>query len=307
MGQAACFTPKPWTYVVAPTNRRPFGFDWEDWGRLDALEVLDDAQRQFKVDPLRLWLTGHSMGGHGTWHLGVTFPDKFAAIGPSAGWISMVSYAGAERPANPDPLMELFLRAASAGDTLALVKNLSSIGVYILHGDQDDNVPVEEARTMRTMLAGFHPDWTYYERPGAGHWWGNPCVDWPEMFDFFSRRSRPQRSEVRHVEFATASPGVSADCHWATIEQQQKAFKLSSVHLTHDPEKRRFAGKTDNVACLALDVGHLKPGARSKSNWMARSSAPCPGRRTLQNSGYFTQGTNGNPAPNCRRPKSPRR
>jgi pimeloyl-ACP methyl ester carboxylesterase len=261
LGQAACFTPKSWTHVVAATNRRPYGFDWEDWGRLDALEVLDEACRTLKVDPRRIWLTGHSMGGHGTWHLGVTYPDKFAAIGPSAGWISMTSYAGVPRSEHPDAMADLFQRAASADDTLALVKNLSSLGVYILHGDQDDNVPVDQAREMRKVLGGFHADWAYHERLGAGHWWGNLCVDWPEMFEFFSQRSLPEREKVEHVVFATASPGVSAQCEWATIEEQQRAFKLSSIELTHDPKKRSFAGKTENVACLALDVRHLKPGA----------------------------------------------
>jgi pimeloyl-ACP methyl ester carboxylesterase len=260
LGQAACFRPKPWTHVVAATNRRQFGFDWEDWGRLDALEVLDEAGRTLKIDPLRVWLTGHSMGGHGTWHLGVSYPDKFAGIGPSAGWISMMSYAGASRPEQTDALGQLFTRAASPSDTLALVKNLGSLGVYILHGDQDDNVPVEQAREMRKVLGGFHADWAYHERIGAGHWWGNLCVDWPQMFEFFSERSRPREGDVKEVDFVTASPSVSPSCHWATIEQQQKAFQHSSIHLTHDAGKRRFAGTTDNVACLALDVSHLKPG-----------------------------------------------
>ncbi|HEV8000823.1 MAG TPA: prolyl oligopeptidase family serine peptidase, partial [Planctomycetaceae bacterium] len=260
-GQAACFTPKSWTHVVAATNRRPYGFDWEDWGRLDALEVLDEATHQLKVDPHRRWLTGHSMGGHGTWHLGVTFPDKFAAIGPSAGWISMMSYAGVARADHPDPLADLFQRAASAGDTMALVKNLSPLGVYVLHGDQDDNVPVEQAREMRQVLAGFHGDWAYHERLGAGHWWGNPCVDWPEMFEFFSQRTLPEKGEVKHVRFVTASPAVSAECEWAIIQQQQKAFKPSSIDLTHDREKRTFVGKTENVGGLGLDVHHLKPDA----------------------------------------------
>jgi pimeloyl-ACP methyl ester carboxylesterase len=260
LGQAACFTPKSWTHVVAATNRRPYGFDWEDWGRLDALEVLEDASKALQVDPQRVWLTGHSMGGHGTWHLGVTYPDKFAAIGPSAGWISMMSYAGVERAEHPDQIADLFQRAASAGDTLALVKNLSSLGVYVLHGNEDDNVPVEQAREMRKVLGGFHSDWAYHEQPGAGHWWGNPCVDWPEMFEFFAGRSRPNPKDVRHVEFATASPGISAQCQWAAIAAQQKAFKRSSIQMTHDPKKRTFEGKTENVALLGLDVGHLSAG-----------------------------------------------
>ncbi|HDQ98831.1 MAG TPA: hypothetical protein ENN51_00890, partial [candidate division WOR-3 bacterium] len=40
-GQASSYRPKDWAFVVAPTNRRPYGFDWQDWGRLDAVEVLD--------------------------------------------------------------------------------------------------------------------------------------------------------------------------------------------------------------------------------------------------------------------------
>jgi pimeloyl-ACP methyl ester carboxylesterase len=278
LGQAACFTPKPWTHVVAATNRRQYGFDWEDWGRLDALEVLDEAMHALKPDPLRVWLTGHSMGGHGTWHLGVTYPDKFAGIGPSAGWISMMSYAGASRPEHADAMANLFARAASPSDTLALVKNLAALGVYILHGDQDDNVPVEQAREMRKVLGGFHTDWAYHERTGAGHWWGNLCVDWPQMFEFFSERSLPREGDVKQIDFTTASPEVSAQCHWAVIEQQQKAFKPSSIQMTHEPDKRAFAGKTENVACLAINVRHLKPGTpvRVKLDGQKLGDAPWP-------------------------------
>jgi pimeloyl-ACP methyl ester carboxylesterase len=305
-GQAACFTPKLWTHVVAATNRRPYGFDWEDWGRLDALEVLDEACRTLKVDRHRIWLTGHSMGGHGTWHLGVTYPDKFAAIGPSAGWISMMSYAGVPRSEHPDAMADLFQRAASAGDTLALVKNLSALGVYVLHGDQDDNVPVDQAREMRKLLGSFHADWAYHERVGAGHWWGNLCVDWPEMFEFFSKRSLPERGKVEHVAFATASPGVSAQCEWATIEAQQKAFKLSSIDLTHDPKKRSFAGKTENVARLALDVRHLKPGASLQIELDGRQLKDVPWPRDVATIWFERFGDKwrpaGKPAPGTKTP-----
>jgi len=260
IGQAACYAPKTWVNVVAPTNRRPYGFDWEDWGRLDALEVLELAQKSLGTDPQRTYLTGHSMGGHGTWHIGVTYPDRFAAIGPSAGWVSMWSYAGMRRPEQPDALQEILLRAAQASDTLALVHNLDQEGVFILHGDKDTNVPVQQARTMRQELGSFHPDLVYYEQPGAEHWWGNPCVDWPPMIDFFSRHTIPTLDKVTRVDFQTASPGVSARCRWATIESQLHPFRLSSIHLSHDPGKRSFAGKTDNVARLALDIAHLVPG-----------------------------------------------
>lgn len=259
-GQAAAYAPKPGLHIVAPTNRRPYGFDWEDWGRLDALEVLAKAQRDLGTDPKRTYLTGHSMGGHGTWHLGVTFPDKWAAIAPSAGWVSMWSYAGLRKDAAAPPERALLQRASGPSDTLALVRNLAPAGVYVLHGDADDNVRVDQARTMRKELAEFHGDFVYREQPGAGHWWGNACVDWPPLFEFLARHELPDRAAVRRVLFHTANPRVSADCHWLRIEAQTKPLLVSRAELTCDPEKRVVRGTTENVARLSLDLAPFAPG-----------------------------------------------
>jgi predicted esterase len=256
-GQAACFSPKTWAHVVAPTNRRPFGFDWEDWGRLDAMEVLAEARRTLQPDLRRSYLTGHSMGGHGAWHLSVTFPDQWAAVGPSAGWISMWSYVGARRIENPSPARALIERCIGPSDTIALSHNLGAMGIYVLHGDQDDNVKPKEARVMKKHLDTFHKDLAYHEQKGAGHWWGNDCVDWKPMRAFFQKHRLPKPEEVREVDFRTASPGVSAHYHWATIEAQTKQLALASVRLSWDAAARRFAGKTDNVTRLSLDLGHV--------------------------------------------------
>ncbi len=257
-GQADAYESKSWAHIVAPTNRRPYGFDWEDWGRLDAMEVLDLAQKRLHTDPQRTYLTGHSMGGHGTWHIGVTFPDRFAAIAPSAGWISLWSYAGAARYSNPTPLQQLLLRPMNPSDTLALKQNYAQEGVYVLHGGADDNVPVTQAREMVQQLSAFHKDTTYFEQPNAGHWWdvsdepGADCVDWQPIFDFFAHHALPTEQMVRKVDFTTADPGVSTWCHWAGIIGQAHRLTPSSVQIRLDPGKRRFVGTTDNVALLAL-------------------------------------------------------
>ncbi len=262
IGQAQAYAAKPGLHIVAPTNRRPYGFDWEDWGRLDALEVLELAQRVLDTDPRQTYLTGHSMGGHGTWHLGVTYPDRFAAIAPSAGWISMWSYAGTKRAETQTPIEELMGRALGPSDTLALAHNLTGLGVYILHGDADDNVPVGQARQMRHVLGEFHPDFAYHEQPGAGHWWGSACVDWPPLFAFLTGHTIPRPDEVRKIDFTTASPAVSSRAHWASIETQLKALLPSKVHVELDPEHRRVRGTTENVARLAIDVGRAFPEAK---------------------------------------------
>ncbi|MEM7243970.1 MAG: prolyl oligopeptidase family serine peptidase [Acidobacteriota bacterium] len=260
-GQANAYGNKDWAHVVAPTNRRPFGFDWEDWGRLDALEVLDHARRSLGTAPQRTWLTGHSMGGHGTWQLGVHFPDHWAAIGPSAGWLSFWSYLDSGRPEGDTPTQRLLYRAQSPSDTPLLFDNLTPLGIYILHGDADDNVPPSEAKQAIELLSDFHDDFRSHFEPGAGHWWnrddepGADCVDWAPMMDFFRRHHRLE--SPREVRFTTVHPGVSARSHWVTIHAQDEPLLASSVDLRRDPHQRRFQGTTENVARLVLNASHL--------------------------------------------------
>ncbi len=255
IGQARAYQPKDWAYVVAATNRRPYGFDWEDWGRLDALEVLAEASRLFGTDPSRTYLTGHSMGGHGTWHVGATVPGPWAAIAPSAGWHSFSSYGGGAAFKDPSPVETMLQRANNPSETTALARNLLHYGVYILHGDKDDNVPVTQARHMRELIAKFHPDFAYYESPGAGHWWGNECVDWPPLFQYLKERARPADGEVRRVEFATANPGISAGSRWVGILAQVRPLELSRVVIERDEAWKKFTGTTENVERLAIDAG----------------------------------------------------
>ncbi len=202
--QAAAYAPKPDLVIVCPTNRRPFGFDWEDWGRVDALEALTHATSHVGIDRRRQYVTGHSMGGHGTWQLGVLHPELFAAIAPSAGWLSFETYAaaraGADTPTS-DPVMRVLRDAARSSDTIAKLDRLRGKGVYILHGDADDNVPVSEARRAREELKALDIPFEFHEQPGAGHWWdidgkdkrapntGAACVDWPGIFEMFATRS----------------------------------------------------------------------------------------------------------------------
>ncbi|HRI43486.1 MAG TPA: prolyl oligopeptidase family serine peptidase [Fimbriimonadaceae bacterium] len=267
--QADAYGPKSWCTIVCPTNRRPFGFDWEEVGRRDALEVLAEAKRRLKPADDEVYLTGHSMGGHGTWHLGVHYPNLFAAIGPSAGWASFFTYGGGARYANPSPVEAILNRAANPSDTLALVRNLAPLGVYILHGDADDNVPVSEARRFADALGGFHTDWRIWEQKGAGHWWessdepGAECMDWPPMYDLFARRRLPAAKERRTIDFRTFDLGVSAELGWARIEQQLRPLALSSMSLSADPLIGRIEGATENVRTLRLNLAEtgIRAGA----------------------------------------------
>ncbi len=70
--------------LAAPNGRGPFGMYTENSER-DVLEMLDRLQSLFPVDPREVFLTGHSMGGMGTWSLGFRYANRFAALAPVAG------------------------------------------------------------------------------------------------------------------------------------------------------------------------------------------------------------------------------
>jgi pimeloyl-ACP methyl ester carboxylesterase len=263
IGQAAAYGQKTWGTLIAPTNRRPYGFDWEDWGRLDALEVLADAKKIYQPDESKIYLSGHSMGGHGTWILGNQFPDQFAAIGPCAGWINFWSYGGALQIQNPDPVEAMLLRATNVSNPLLTINNYAPLGVFTLHGAADDTVPVQQARDMQEKLKGIVTSLSGHEEPGQGHWFdtdpdpGANCVDYAPMFDFFLRHRRKPMEEVRRVDFATCSPGVTAKSNWAEIVMQDTIGEPSRVQLDLSPATKTLTGTTENVRVLRLNLEHL--------------------------------------------------
>ena len=137
---------------------------------------------------------------------------------------------------------------------MLLKDNYASQGVYVLHGDADDNVPVTEAREMRAQLGSFHPNFAYHEQPGAGHWWGNECVDWPPLMDFLKARTLPLPESRNHISFTTISPNNHAINGWVTIDAQLVALEPSHADMTVDRKAKSVSGTTSNVARLGLSV-----------------------------------------------------
>jgi pimeloyl-ACP methyl ester carboxylesterase len=267
IGQARAYKPKDWGTLVAATNRRPRGFNWEDWGRLDALEVLAIAKQTFQPDPKHIYLTGHSMGGHGTWFLGATYPDKWAAIAPAAGYASLKDYGSADGripDSSRSTSEKILLRAGNQSDVPKLAFNYKPLGVYILHGDSDRVVPVTYARQMRKVLADFHSDYNYYEYPGGEHWFGDQSVDWPHIFSFFKWHSIPHDTVVNTIDFTTSSPGISSSYRWAVIYQQVHPLQYSRIQLKRNRNAKTITGSTENVLLLQLALNDFGTGAEVK-------------------------------------------
>lgn len=264
IGQARAYQSKDWGTLVAATNRRPRGFNWEDWGRLDALEVLDIATKTFKPNPQQIYLTGHSMGGHGTWFLGATYPDKWAAIAPCAGYPSLKEYGSADGliPASSSSTVEqVLLRSSNQSDVLKLASNYKPLGVYILHGDSDRVVSVRYARQMRKLLGEFHSDLSYYEYPGGEHWFGNQSVDWKPIFDFFKWHKRLPDTAINTIDFITANPGISSGYRWISVHQQIHPLQYSRAMLSRNKTTNSITGTTQNIRLLKIDLSDFNDGS----------------------------------------------
>ena len=136
-----------------------------------ALRALDQSVREFNGDIQRIYLTGNSLGGYGTWQFAARHPGKFAAIAPVAGGIrppeGFLMPAEIEKLAKKgDPFITIFL----TNDPYAGVSRMiGRTPVWIFHGEKDERVPVTEARKMYQELKALGADVKYTEYANKGH------------------------------------------------------------------------------------------------------------------------------------------
>lgn len=85
LGPALLAHPERWPCVVVFPQKPREDEEWEEHEDL-VLAALDSVEREFRVDPDRVALTGISQGGHGTWLIGARHPDIWACLAPVCGY-----------------------------------------------------------------------------------------------------------------------------------------------------------------------------------------------------------------------------
>ena len=106
----------------------------------DRCGCVEDVVKEFPIDKNRMYLTGISMGGYGSWDLAVRQPDRWAAVVPICGG------------GNPEKASKVV-----------------RVPVWAVHGDADPAVPVEESRKMIAAIKAAGGDPKYTEYPGVAH------------------------------------------------------------------------------------------------------------------------------------------
>jgi predicted peptidase len=126
-----------------------------------ALAILEETQRNFKIDPNRVYLTGLSMGGMGTWSLAAAHPDRWAAIVPICG-----------------------------GGDPSTAEKIKHLPCWCFCGDKDGKFLLDGCRNMVKALkeAGGQP--RYSEFPYVGHNSWDPAYVTPELYPWLFSQKR---------------------------------------------------------------------------------------------------------------------
>jgi predicted peptidase len=135
------------------------------WRALDLITLLDDVSSKYKVDPDRVYLTGLSMGGFGTWELASQYPNRFAAIAPICG-----------------------------GGNPSRVRQMRTLPIWVFHGEADPTVPVKNSLDMvEALKAAGATDVKLTTYPGVGHDSWTRTYNNPELFEWFLKHKLSDR------------------------------------------------------------------------------------------------------------------
>jgi predicted esterase len=224
-------------------------------GEVDVSEAVDaflaierNLNRAQLLDPARVVLRGFSMGGAGTWHIGLQRPDHWCAIAPGAGFTATHGYV-AGLPEKLPPEQEACL---SIYDAVDYAENAADVPVVAYAGERDPQL--QAARNIEEQLKPLGIPMTLLVAPGLGHQFP---PEWQakveENLAKYVTAGRPEYSNrVRFVTYTARYPG----CDWAQVLALERHYRRASVDATRVDDG--FKVKTANVRVLDL---RLPPAA----------------------------------------------
>jgi predicted peptidase len=160
LGPAVMFDVDHWPFIVIFPQKQDVRHGWEDEDAM-VMDTLQKCRKDYGIDGSRIYLTGLSQGGHGTWTIAAKHPSLFAAIAPVCGWADQET-----------------------------AKKLAGVPAWVFHGDADQAVKVQSSRDMAKWLeeSGGSPKLTIY--PGVGHnSWDNAYRN-EKLYEWFLQHKR---------------------------------------------------------------------------------------------------------------------
>ncbi|MGA3189842.1 MAG: alpha/beta hydrolase-fold protein [Bryobacteraceae bacterium] len=221
------------------------GYRWA--GETDVFEAIDSVKARYNIDEKKIVLRGFSMGGAGAWHIGLHYPDKWAAVEAGAGFTETKTYA------KLGPLVayqEAMLRIYDAVEYAANARMVPIVG----YGGEIDP-QLQASVNIRERLAAEHiepPHILFLVGPGTAHKWEPQSLEESNTF-IDAMLSRPVK-EPDHIHFVTYTTAFHK-CYWISIESLEKEYQRAEVEAIRAGSEYRVA--TRNVSRIAIEgSGH---------------------------------------------------
>lgn len=175
-----------YAWIVAPSGRRRFGYDWTGPQMNNVHSALRALQESLSTKQLeermpntdRLFYTGHSMGGHGCFLISTMYPDQALGSMCVSGWTThhqYVPYFTRNDISFTDSILKGLLESAIYEHNPDLhMENMKGVPLMTRTGAIDDNVSPWHPRRMariHAQISGNASQSLVSEIPGVGHWW----------------------------------------------------------------------------------------------------------------------------------------
>jgi hypothetical protein len=196
------------------------------------------------IDSDRVVLRGFSMGGAGTWHLGLHYPADFCVIGPGAGFTTTHGYIGSLPKELPD-YQEKCLRIYDAID---YAENAFNVPIVAYSGEKD--AQKKAADNIENALKNFKEPhkFTHLVAPGLEHQMPKEWQDkaQAEYSKFMEKGRNPKPERIR---FVTYTPKYG-ECDWLSVEALERCYQKAVVDARR--KENSFTVTTTNVRRLFI-------------------------------------------------------
>lgn len=166
--------------VITPLALGTDGWYWDE-ALVDTLDAWVDVDRHYSIDQERVYVTGYSMGGYGTYRLTTLLPELFAA---AATWVGPPAYQYWAYPSQPIPAGS----RQQPGKTTEMVENIAYVPTYIIAGSADTLVPVSGVDYHASRYASLGHEYRYTRHEGMSHAYLHD--DYSRERDWLSGRQR---------------------------------------------------------------------------------------------------------------------
>ncbi|CEH16659.1 hypothetical protein CBOM_06587 [Ceraceosorus bombacis] len=285
---ASSFTRHPTSWIVLPTGRTSWGYDWQLTSSSAATLALDtlshhlyglppelEYRELWHFDPSSIYVLGHSNGGQGANQYISHVPDKVIGGAVLAGYIKIRDYVsfdwGTSHHVADPALIGILSTSLSTFENDLHASNMVGTPLLYKYGKEDDNVPTWHSRSMAALVQSWNARSfeslatqsfvSVSEVPARGHWW-DTIIQEHDVQLHLNRTFEIQQSKLQSFTLSCANPAEIGSMQGFRIIELEIPGRLARLSVEfHTSEEtwpeQKVSVKTFGVQAFSIAVNRL--------------------------------------------------